>query len=71
MTLAAFGIAAGLAVAAVASRGMTHLLFGVRPHDPLVFAGTAALLFAVAFAASLVPALRAARISPVSALKGS
>jgi putative ABC transport system permease protein len=71
LTLAAFGIAAGVAVAAAATRGMTSLLFGVRPHDPLVFAGTAALLFAVAFVASLVPALRAARVSPVSALKES
>jgi putative ABC transport system permease protein len=71
MTLAAFGIAAGLLVAAAVTRGMSGLLYGIRPHDPLVFAGTAMLLFAVALAASLVPALRAARVSPVSALKGS
>ncbi len=71
MTLAAFGIAAGLAVAAAGTRGMESLLFGIRPHDPAIFAGMAALLAVVALAASLVPALRAARVSPVSALKGS
>ena len=50
---------------------MASLLFGVRPHDPLIFAGTAALLAAVALGASLVPAFRASRVSPLSALKGS
>ena len=71
MTLAAFGIAAGLAAAAAGTRAMASLLFGIRPQDPAIFAGMAALLAGVALAASLVPALRAARVSPVSALKGS
>jgi putative ABC transport system permease protein len=45
------------------------MLFGVTPSDAVTFVGTALLLGAVAFAASLVPALRAARIDPVTALR--
>ena len=43
---------------------------GVTAHDPLVFAGNAALLLLVAFAASAIPGLRAARVNPTTALRG-
>jgi putative ABC transport system permease protein len=69
MTVAAAGILAGLVLAWAAARGLSALLFGVRPDDPLIFAATAALLAVVAVAASLVPALRASRVSPISALQ--
>lgn len=50
-------------------RAMASLLFGVGPAHPLVFAGTAALLGTVALAACLLPALRAARVPPMEALR--
>ncbi len=50
-------------------RAMASLLFGVHPAHPAVFAGTAALLSVVAMAACLLPALRAARVPPMEALR--
>ncbi|MDQ6892365.1 MAG: ABC transporter permease [Acidobacteriota bacterium] len=69
MTLAAFGIAAGLVLAWLSARGLSTMLFGVRPDDPAVFAATAGLLAAVSLAASLVPALRASRVDPVAVFR--
>lgn len=69
MVLAGIGIAAGLALAWMGSRGLASLLFGVQPDDPLVFASTALLLAAVALAASLIPAFRASRVSPMIAFR--
>jgi putative ABC transport system permease protein len=69
MAVAAAGILGGLVLAWAATRGLSALLFGVRPDDPLIFAATAALLAAVALAASLIPALRASRVGPMSALQ--
>ena len=63
------GVAAGLALAAWASRIMTTLLHEVRPGDPATFAAVAVVLTAVALAASLIPAWRATRLDPVMALK--
>jgi ABC-type lipoprotein release transport system permease subunit len=51
------------------SRLLRTLLFGVRPDDPLTIAGMAAAIALAAFVASLPPALRAARIDPVVALR--
>jgi predicted permease len=50
-------------------RAMAGLLFGVGPAHPSVFLGTAALLAMVAMAACLVPAVRAARVPPMEALR--
>ena len=50
-------------------RAMAGLLFGVGPAHPAVFAGTAALLAVVAMAACLLPAVRAARVPPMEALR--
>jgi putative ABC transport system permease protein len=69
MRLAFFGVAAGLAGACLAARAMRTLLFEVSPFDPLVFAVVSALLVAVAVLACLFPALRAARVDPMSALR--
>jgi len=54
-----------LALGAALARGLTALLFGVQPLDPLTFLLSAALLASVAIAAAAVPAFRAARVDPV------
>jgi len=69
LKLAAAGIALGMAGAYGATRLMSSLLYGVRPTDPISFAGVAAGMFVIAVIASLIPALRASRLDPVSALK--
>ncbi|MCW5978038.1 MAG: ABC transporter permease [Bryobacteraceae bacterium] len=69
MLIAAAGIAAGLAAALVLTRLMASLLYDVRPHDPLTFAVVAIVLAATALAASMGPALKAALVDPVVALR--
>ncbi|MDQ2869412.1 MAG: ABC transporter permease [Acidobacteriota bacterium] len=63
------GIAAGLLAAFFLTRLMSSLLYGVAPRDPATFALVAVILFAVAFVASAIPALRAARVEPSEALR--
>ena len=63
------GVVLGLIGAAVAGRSLRNILFGVPPLDPATFAACAAGILAVAFVAASVPALRAARIEPVRALR--
>ncbi|MEP6689556.1 MAG: ABC transporter permease [Gemmatimonadaceae bacterium] len=63
------GMAIGLAGAFGLTRLMRTLLFGVAPGDPFTFIAIAALLGAVALVASYLPALRATRVDPVSALR--
>jgi predicted permease len=68
--LAATGILVGLAAAAMATRLLTTLLFGVTPMEPTTLVGVAGLLATVALIASYVPARRAASLDPVQALRG-
>jgi ABC-type antimicrobial peptide transport system permease subunit len=63
------GLALGLAGAAAASRVLRGLLFGVGGTDPIIYAGVAAFLAAVALLASYLPARRAALADPVVALR--
>jgi predicted permease len=63
------GIIAGIAAALVLTRFMQSLVFGVSASDPLVVAGAAALLLAVAMVASYIPARRATRVDPMVALR--
>jgi len=67
--LGAAGIAAGLGAAAVLARGLTSLLYGVRPTDILTYIAAAALLAAVTLLAGLIPARRAAHVNPTDALR--
>ncbi|MBI5283343.1 MAG: ABC transporter permease [Candidatus Solibacter usitatus] len=69
LTVALTGLAAGLAVAPLATYAMKQMLFGVKPGDPLTFLAVALLVLLVASAASVVPALRASRVDPGSALR--
>jgi putative ABC transport system permease protein len=63
------GLIGGLAGAVVLTRLLQALLFGVSPTDPLTFVVVAAVLTAVAFVATLLPALRAARVNPLPTLR--
>jgi putative ABC transport system permease protein len=67
--LGAAGIAIGAAGALLFMRLLEGLLFATSPTDPVTFAAVTMLLAAVVVGASLVPALRATRIDPVSALR--
>jgi predicted permease len=67
--LAAIGIAVGSVAALGLMRLMASLLFGVKPIDPLTYAGVAAALAAAAVIASYIPAMRATKVDPVDALR--
>ena len=69
MRLALFGIVPGVLGAYAAARGMSALLFGVAPGDPATFATAVAVTVVMAFAGTLVPALRAVRVTPMSVLR--
>jgi predicted permease len=63
------GTAAGLAVAFIVLKPVAGLLFGVNPADPISLAAAIGLLAAVTLVASAVPAMRAARVDPNTALR--
>jgi len=69
MTPALVGIAAGTLAALLASLSLERLVFGVSASDPLTLTAVGALLAIVALLASLVPAYRAARVVPSTALR--
>jgi ABC-type antimicrobial peptide transport system permease subunit len=67
---AGVGVVLGLAGAVFLSRYMTTLLFNVRPTDPAVYVAVSFVLIAVALLASYLPARRASRLDPLTALRG-
>lgn len=69
MMLAGIGIVAGLAGAAAGTRLLKQLLFGVSTTDPVTFFAAAIALGLASVAATVVPAIRAARVAPVTALR--
>jgi putative ABC transport system permease protein len=66
---AGLGIVAGVVAALFLTRLMEGLLFGVTPRDPATFVAVTLILLAIALFASLIPALRAARVDPLEALR--
>ena len=69
MALALVGIGIGLVGALALTRLLGTQLYSIKPTDPATFAGVSFLLAAIAFVATLVPALRATRVDPVVALR--
>jgi putative ABC transport system permease protein len=69
MALALAGAAVGLVCAPIVAHLMAGLLYGVRPTDPLTFAGVALFLIGVALLASGIPARHAIRVAPLVALR--
>jgi predicted permease len=69
MRLAAIGLVPGVLVAYGAARAMSALLFGVPPGDPATFAAAVGLVLVMTVIGSVVPALRALRVTPGSALR--
>lgn len=67
--LGAAGVALGITGALILTRFLQGMLFGVNPIDPLTFALLSVVVLAVTAAAALVPAVRAVRVNPVTALR--
>ena len=71
MVMAAVGTVAGLGLAFLTVRGLTAVLYGVDPFDPMVFAGVPLLLAAVMLLACWLPARRATKVNPTEALRSA
>jgi len=69
LVLSGIGAAVGLVITIAVTRLLKALLFGVAPHDPVILGGVVVILLAVGVVASMVPALRAARVDPLTALR--
>ena len=67
--LVAVGLAVGLGLTLAGSKAATSMLFGLKPRDPVTLALTVLILAAIGFAASYVPARRASRLDPMTALR--
>jgi ABC-type antimicrobial peptide transport system permease subunit len=65
----AAGIALGVLFSLAATRGTSSLLFGIQPNDSLSVLAAALFLVVVGLTASYVPARRAARMDPSSAIR--
>ena len=69
MTLAAIGVAVGLAISFAVTRFIATLLYGVKPSDALTYCAMSLVLLVVAFLASAAPAYRAAQTDPMTTLR--
>jgi predicted permease len=69
MRLALLGIVPGVLAAYAAGRAMNALLFGIAPSDPPTFVVAVGVTLLITFLGSLIPALRAVRVSPMSVLR--
>ena len=69
MILASVGVVIGGGIAMIAGKWVRPMLFQVSPYDPVVFVGVGVVLLGVAAVASLVPARRAGKVDPLTALR--
>jgi ABC-type antimicrobial peptide transport system permease subunit len=69
MSLTLVGVGTGIALALVATRMMTTMLFGVSAVDPITYAAVTGGLLLIALAACAWPAYRASRVDPAEALR--
>jgi ABC-type antimicrobial peptide transport system permease subunit len=67
--MAAIGIGSGLGAALLLTHFVSFMLYGLKGNDPMILAGAAGLLFAVALLSGWKPAWRASRIEPMEALR--
>lgn len=67
--IALIGTGLGLLLATIASRALRSMLFEVRPGDPVAFAAVAGALVSTALLASYIPARRATKVDPLTALR--
>jgi putative ABC transport system permease protein len=65
----ALGLALSLTIAAVAGTGIQNTLFGVSARDPLTYGSVFAIVAVVSLVATLVPARRATRVDPMTAIR--
>jgi ABC-type antimicrobial peptide transport system permease subunit len=69
LALAALGVLVGEIIALLASRVLSTMVYGVTVHDPVTFVSVGLILGVIVIAASFVPAWRATRIDPLTALR--
>ena len=69
LVLAVIGAAIGVGLGLFVGRGMSALLFGVPPHDPVALGAAVALCLATAVVGCVRPAVRAARVDPMTAMR--
>ena len=69
LVLAGIGVVIGLLIAAAAGRAMQALLAGVSPADPATLLAAVAVAVLMTLAGCLAPALRAARLDPIEAIR--
>jgi putative ABC transport system permease protein len=69
LTLAVAGVVIGLGCTLAVSQLLTHLVRSVQPRDPLTLIAVSSVLMGVALAASYIPANRATKVDPVTALR--
>src|SRR4029077_13897826 len=69
LTLAAAGVALGVALAYVVGRGLEALLAGISPRDATAFVAAGSVSLLMVILGSLLPALRALRVDPLTAIR--
>jgi ABC-type antimicrobial peptide transport system permease subunit len=69
MRLLGIGVAVGLAVILASGKLIESLLYAVNPADPIILVGGTAFVFLIGLLGAFLPAIRAAKVDPVAALR--